>query len=75
MLAECFFSASNILHEIFLWIGLQKGIHYKSNYNGSVKESLKKCINFYLLKSFRLTFIQYMNVVVTTLDFRSDLYT
>ena len=40
---------------------LEKGIHYKSNYKGSVKESLNKCINFYLLKSFRLTFItQYM---------------
>ena len=36
---------------------LEKGIHYKSN-KGSVKESLNKCINFYLLKSFRLTFIR-----------------
>ena len=29
-------------------------MHYKSNtYKGSVKESLKKCINFYLLESVR----------------------
>ena len=49
-----FFSPSNILHEFFLMDRLVKRHHYKSNnYNGSVKESLKKYINFYLLESVR----------------------
>ena len=49
-----FFSPSNILHEFFLMDRLVKRHHYKSNnYKGSVKESLKKYINFYILESVR----------------------
>ena len=42
------FSPSNILHEIFFRVdGIgEVGLHYKSNYKGSVKESLKKYVNF-----------------------------
>ena len=49
-----FFSPSNILHEFFLMDRLVKRHHYKSNnYKGSVKESLKKYINFYPLEGGR----------------------
>jgi len=45
------FSPSNIQHDFFLCMdGAGKvGIHYKSNYKGSVKESLQKYVNFYLI--------------------------
>ena len=57
VLAGYFFLPRTFCMKFFLVDRLVKTHHHKSNYKGSVKESLKKSISFYLLESFRLTFI------------------
>ena len=53
MCLQDIFFLSNVLHEIFLCVDGLVGVHYKSNYKGSVTETMNEYINcIFFSKSF-----------------------